>query len=46
MKSRAAVPTMFFVTGSLLANIGLHMGFNALSIALALAQRLGAFPQF
>jgi membrane protease YdiL (CAAX protease family) len=33
-------------TGSLLSSIGLHMGFNALSLAIALAQRLGAFPQF
>jgi hypothetical protein len=33
-------------TGSLLAAIGLHMGFNALSIAIALAQRLGLMPQF
>jgi membrane protease YdiL (CAAX protease family) len=33
-------------TGSLLASIGLHMGFNALSIGIALAQRLGALPPF
>lgn len=33
-------------TGSLLAAIGMHVGFNALSITIALAQRLGAFPQF
>jgi membrane protease YdiL (CAAX protease family) len=33
-------------TGSLLSAIGLHMGFNALSIAIALAQRLGLMPQF
>lgn len=41
-----ALAVIYRRTGSLLANIGLHMGFNALSIALALAQRLGAFPQF
>ena len=31
-------------TGSLLAAIGLHMGFNAISIALALAARLDLLP--
>ena len=41
-----ALAVIYRRTGSLLSNIGLHMGFNALSIALALAQRLGMFPQF
>jgi membrane protease YdiL (CAAX protease family) len=39
-----ALAVVYRRTGSLLASIGLHMGFNALSIAVALAQRLGGLP--
>jgi membrane protease YdiL (CAAX protease family) len=41
-----ALAVIYRRTGSLLSSIGLHMGFNALSIALALAQRLGGIPGF
>lgn len=41
-----ALAVIYRRTGSLLSPIGLHMGFNALSIAVALAQRLGAIPAF
>jgi uncharacterized protein len=39
-----ALAVVYRRTGSLLASIGLHMGFNALSIAVALAQRFGGLP--
>ena len=41
-----ALAVIYRRTGSLLSSIGLHMGFNALSIAIALAQRLGLAPSF
>jgi membrane protease YdiL (CAAX protease family) len=41
-----ALAVIYRRTGSLLSSIGLHLGFNALSIAVALAQRLGGIPTF
>ena len=37
---------VYWRTGSLLASIGLHMGFNAVSLGIALAARLGLLPSF
>ena len=37
---------MYWCTGSLLTSIGLHMGFNAISLGVTLAQRLGLIPSF
>jgi membrane protease YdiL (CAAX protease family) len=37
---------VYWRTGSLLAPIGLHMGFNAISLAITFVQRLGGLPSF
>lgn len=37
---------LYWRTGSLLTSIGLHMGFNAISLGVTLAQRLGLIPAF